>query len=260
MENLERKKEAFAELLEIISTLREKCPWDKKQTMESLRALSIEEVYELGDAILSGNMMDVKKELGDLMMHLVFYAQIGQEQKVFDIEDVLNGVCEKLKYRHPHIYGNVKADTAEEVLKNWEQLKLKEKGRKHQVLEGVPAALPALVKAYRIQDKVRGSGFDWKRKEDVWDKVKEELAEFEAEVRNDNQEKMEEEFGDFLFSVVNAARLYGINPENALERTNRKFIKRLGFVEEQARKHGKKLEEMGIDEMNELWEEGKKLE
>ena len=260
MENLERKKEAFAELLEIISTLREKCPWDKKQTMESLRALSIEEVYELGDAILSGNMMDVKKELGDLMMHLVFYAQIGQEQKVFDIEDVLNGVCEKLKYRHPHIYGNVKADTAEEVLKNWEQLKLKEKGRKHQVLEGVPAALPALVKAYRIQDKVRGSGFDWKRKEDVWDKVKEELAEFEAEVRNDNQEKMEEEFGDFLFSVVNAARLYGINPENALERTNRKFIKRFGFVEEQARKHGKKLEEMGIDEMNELWEEGKKLE
>lgn len=260
MENLERKKEAFAELLEIISTLREKCPWDKKQTMESLRALSIEEVYELGDAILSGNMMDVKKELGDLMMHLVFYAQIGQEQKVFDIEDVLNGVCEKLKYRHPHIYGNVKADTAEEVLKNWEQLKLKEKGRKHQVLEGVPAALPALVKAYRIQDKVRGSGFDWKQNEDVWDKVKEELAEFEAEVRNDNQEKMEEEFGDFLFSVVNAARLYGINPENALERTNRKFIKRFGFVEEQARKHGKKLEEMGIDEMNELWEEGKKLE
>lgn len=260
MENIERKKEAFAELLEIISTLREKCPWDKKQTMESLRALSIEEVYELGDAILSGNMMDVKKELGDLMMHLVFYAQIGQEQKVFDIEDVLNGVCEKLKYRHPHIYGNVKADTAEEVLKNWEQLKLKEKGRKHQVLEGVPAALPALVKAYRIQDKVRGSGFDWKQKEDVWDKVKEELAEFEAEVRNDNQEKMEEEFGDFLFSVVNAARLYGINPENALERTNRKFIKRFGFVEEQARKRGKKLEEMGIDEMNELWEEGKKLE
>lgn len=260
MENLERKKEAFAELLEIISTLREKCPWDKKQTMESLRALSIEEVYELGDAILSGNMMDVKKELGDLMMHLVFYAQIGQEQKVFDIEDVLNGVCEKLKYRHPHIYGNVKADTAEEVLRNWEQLKLKEKGRKHQVLEGVPAALPALVKAYRIQDKVRGSGFDWKQNEDVWDKVKEELAEFEAEVRNDNQEKMEEEFGDFLFSVVNAARLYGINPENALERTNRKFIKRFGFVEEQARKHGKKLEEMGIDEMNELWEEGKKLE
>lgn len=260
MENLEKKKEAFAELLEIISTLRVKCPWDKKQTMESLRALSIEEVYELGDAILAGDMTEVKKELGDLLMHLVFYAQIGQEQELFDIADVLNGICEKLKYRHPHIYGDIKADSAEEVLQNWEQLKLKEKGRKHQVLEGVPAALPALVKAYRIQDKARGAGFDWKQKEEVWDKVKEELAEFEAEVRKADEEKMEAEFGDFLFSVVNAARLYGINPENALEKTNRKFIRRFGFVEEQAKKQGKKLKEMSLEEMDELWEEGKKRE
>lgn len=260
MENLEKKKEAFAELLEIISTLRVKCPWDKKQTMESLRALSIEEVYELGDAILAGDMPEVKKELGDLLMHLVFYAQIGQEQELFDIADVLNGICEKLKYRHPHIYGDIKADSAEEVLQNWEQLKLKEKGRKHQVLEGVPAALPALVKAYRIQDKARGAGFDWKQKEEVWDKVKEELAEFEAEVRKADEEKMEAEFGDFLFSVVNAARLYGINPENALEKTNRKFIRRFGFVEEQAKKQGKKLKEMSLEEMDELWEEGKKGE
>ena len=222
MEDLEKKKEAFAELLEVIATLRVECPWDRKQTMESLRALSIEEVYELGDAILAGDMAEVKKELGDLLMHIVFYAQIGSEKGAFDITDVLNSICEKLKYRHPHIYGEVKVDSAEEVLQNWEQLKLKEKGRKHRVLEGVPVSLPALVKAYRIQDKARGAGFDWKQKEDVWQKVREELGELEVEVARKDQVRMEEEFGDFMFAMINAARLYGINPEDALEKIKRK--------------------------------------
>lgn len=258
MKDLEKKKTAFAELLEIISTLRTDCPWDRKQTMESLRALSIEEVYELGDAILAGDMAEIRKELGDLLMHIVFYAQIGEEQQLFDIEDVLNGICGKLKYRHPHIYGEVKVKNADEVLQNWEQLKLKEKGRKHKVLEGVPVALPALVKAYRIQDKARGAGFDWKQKEDVWEKVREELDEFEAEVRNADQVKMEEEFGDFLFSIINAARLYGINPENALEKTNRKFIDRFGYVEERARETGKELKDMALEEMEEFWQEAKR--
>lgn len=259
MEDLEKKKEAFADLLEIIATLRVECPWDKKQTMESLRALSIEEVYELGDAILAGDLAEVKKELGDLLMHIVFYAQIGAEQEAFDITDVLNGICEKLKYRHPHIYGEVKVKDAEEVLQNWEQLKLKEKGRKHKVLEGVPASLPALVKAYRIQDKARGAGFDWKKKEDVWDKVKEELGEFEAELERADQEKMEAEFGDFLFSVINAARLYGINPENALEKTNRKFMSRFGYVEDRIKETGRSMQEVELDEMEEYWQEAKKL-
>ena len=226
MEDLEKKKEAFAELLEVIATLRVECPWDRKQTMESLRALSIEEVYELGDAILTGDMAEVKKELGDLLMHIVFYAQIGSEKEAFDITDVLNSICEKLKYRHPHIYGGVKVDSAEEVLQNWEQLKLKEKGRKHRVLEGVPVSLPALVKAYRIQDKARGAGFDWKQK-------------------------------DFLFSVINAARLYGINPENALEKTNRKFISRFGYVEDKAKETGKNLSDMSLEEMEVYWQEAK---
>lgn len=260
MENPEQKKEAFAELLDIISTLRVECPWDKKQTMESLRALSIEEVYELGEAILAGDMAEVKKELGDLLMHIVFYAQIGEEQQLFDITEVLNGICEKLKYRHPHIYGDVKVENAEEVLQNWEQLKLKEKGRKHKVLEGVPASLPALVKAYRIQDKARGAGFDWKQKEEVWEKVKEELEEFEAEVKQGDQEKMEAEFGDFLFSVINAARLYGVNPENALEKTNRKFISRFGYIEDKAKEQGKNLQEMSLEEMEQLWKEAKEGE
>ena len=260
MEDLERKKEAFAELLDIIATLRVKCPWDRKQTMESLRALSIEEVYELGDAVLAEDMDEIKKELGDLLMHIVFYARIGEEQQQFDMADVLNGICEKLRYRHPHIYGEVKGENAEEVLRNWEQLKLKEKGRKHKVLEGVPVSLPALVKAYRIQDKARGAGFDWKKKEDVWDKVKEELQEFETEIQQADQEKMEAEFGDFLFSIVNAARLYGINPENALEKTNRKFIRRFGYVEEKAKEEGKNIQEMTLEEMDKYWDEAKKEE
>lgn len=260
MDRLEEKKEAFADLLEIIATLRTGCPWDREQTMESLRALSIEEVYELGDAILAGDMAEVKKELGDLLMHIIFYAQIGSEQEMFDIEDVLREICEKLKYRHPHIYGKVEVENAEEVVQNWEQLKLKEKGRKHKVLEGVPKTLPALVKAYRIQDKARGAGFDWEKKEDIWDKVKEELGELEEEMKRENQEKMEEEFGDFLFSAINAARLYGINPENALEKTNRKFIRRFGYIESRVRANGKTLQQMTLDEMENLWQEAKKEE
>ena len=257
MRNQEEKKEAFAELLDIIATLRTECPWDRKQTMESLRALSIEEVYELGDAILEGDLAEVKKELGDLLMHIVFYAQIGEEQQQFDIADVLHEICEKLKYRHPHIYGNVTVENAEQVLQNWEQLKLKEKGRKHKVLEGVPVSLPALVKAYRIQDKARGAGFDWKQKEEVWEKVREEMNEFEAEVKQADQAKMEEEFGDFLFSVINAARLYGINPENALEKTNRKFIQRFNYIEERAKEQGKALQDMTLEEMERYWQEAK---
>lgn len=260
MNSLEQKKAAFADLLEIIATLREKCPWDKKQTVESLRSLTIEEVYELGDAILEKDMEEVKKELGDLVMHIVFYAQLAQEQEEFDVADVLLGICEKLRYRHPHIYGGVTVKDERDVLQNWEQLKLKEKGRKHRVLEGVPASLPALVKAYRIQDKVRGVGFDWKKREDVWGKVKEELQEFEAEVSCGEQEKMEQEFGDLMFALINAARLYGINPENALEKTNHKFIRRFGFVEERACQEGKKLSEMTLDEMDVYWEEAKKME
>ena len=260
VENVEKKKEAFAELLEVIDTLRVKCPWDRKQTMESLRFLSIEEVYELGDAILAGDMEEVKKELGDLLMHLVFYAKIGEEQQQFDITDVLEGICAKLKYRHPHIYGDVKVDGEEDVLKNWEQLKLKEKGRHHRVLEGVPASLPALVKAYRIQDKARGAGFDWERREEVWGKVREELEEFEAEVHKADADSMEEEFGDFLFSVINAARLYGVNPENALEKTNRKFIRRFGYIEEKAQELGKDLKDMSLEEMEAYWQEAKQDE
>lgn len=260
MNSINEKKEAFAALLDIIATLREKCPWDKKQTMESLRSLSIEEVYELGDAILEKDMPEVKKELGDLLMHIVFYARLAEEQGLFDIADVLNGICEKLKYRHPHIYGDTEVKDAQEVLRNWEQLKLKEKGRKHKVLEGVPVSLPALVKAHRIQDKVRGVGFDWKQKEEVWEKVKEELGEFEEEVKEGNTEKMEEEFGDFMFAMVNAARLYGINPENALEKTNQKFIRRFTYVEEKAKACGKELKEMDLEEMEQYWQEAKQYE
>ncbi len=252
-----KQKEAFAELLDIMETLREKCPWDHKQTMESLRSLSIEEVYELGDAILKNDMQEVKKELGDLIMHIVFYALIGKEQQQFDMTDVLNEICAKLRYRHPHIYGDVKVENENDVLRNWEQLKLKEKGRHNKVLEGVPEALPALVKAYRIQDKVRGVGFDWKQKEDVWQKVQEELNELNVEVQRKDQEQMEAEFGDFMFAIINAARLYGINPENALEKTNKKFIRRFSYVEEKAHEVGKKLSDMSLEEMDEYWNEAK---
>src|SRR5690606_18080283 len=253
---------AFERLLTVLHTLRTECPWDRKQTMETLRHLSIEEMYELGDAILENDLDEVKKELGDLMMHLVFYARIAEEQKAFDIVDVLNGVCDKLISRHPHIYGKVNVNEEEDVKRNWEQLKLKE-GNKS-VLAGVPSSLPALVKAYRIQDKVRGVGFDWEEKQQVWQKVEEELAEFKNEFDVESSEaidteKAEAEFGDLLFSLVNYARFIGINPENALERTNKKFIKRFTHLETRARESGKSLKEMTLTEMDVFWEEAKKL-
>ncbi|WP_262246285.1 nucleoside triphosphate pyrophosphohydrolase [Parapedobacter soli] len=253
---------AFDRLLTVLHTLRSECPWDKKQTMETLRHLSIEEMYELGDAILDNDLGEVKKELGDLMMHLVFYARIAEEQGAFDVVDVLNGVCEKLISRHPHIYGDVAVDNEDDVKRNWEQLKLKE-GNKS-VLAGVPRSLPALVKAYRIQDKVRGVGFDWEEKQQVWQKVEEELEEFKQEFdvtsnKTLDTEKAEAEFGDLLFSLVNYARFVGINPENALERTNKKFIKRFNYLEARAKETGKSLKEMTLAEMDVFWEEAKGL-
>ena len=248
---------AFDRLLTIMDELREQCPWDKKQTMQTLRHLTIEETYELGDAILDNDLEEVKKELGDLMLHLVFYAKIGSETNDFDIADVLNTVCDKLIHRHPHIYGDVKVKNEEDVKRNWENLKLKE-GKKS-VLEGVPKSLPALVKASRIQDKVAGVGFDWELPEQVWEKVEEELSEFKEEVQNGNQDAMEAEFGDVLFSMVNYARFLKINPENALERTNKKFSKRFVYLEEKAKSLNKDLKDMTLTEMDVFWEEAKKL-
>ena len=248
---------AFDRLLTIMNELREQCPWDKKQTMQTLRHLTIEETYELGDAILDNDLEEVKKELGDLMLHLVFYAKIGSETNDFDIADVLNTVCDKLIHRHPHIYGDVKVENEEDVKRNWENLKLKE-GKKS-VLEGVPKSLPALVKASRIQDKVAGVGFDWEQPEQVWEKVEEELSEFKEEVQNGNQDAMEAEFGDVLFSMVNYARFLKINPENALERTNKKFSKRFVYLEEKAKSLNKDLKDMTLTEMDVFWEEAKKL-
>ena len=251
------KLKAFDRLLTVMNDLRENCPWDKKQTMESLRHLTIEETYELSDAILEGDLQEVKKELGDVMLHLVFYARIASEQEKFDIADVLNGICEKLIERHPHVYGDVKADDEETVKANWEKIKLKT-GNKS-VLEGVPGSLPAMVKAVRIQDKARGVGFDWDHKDQVWHKVEEELSEFKAEENSGNREKMLAEFGDLLFSLVNYARFLKIDPEEALERTNKKFIKRFQYLETASAKDGKKLGEMTLDEMDRYWNEAKEL-
>ncbi|WP_336127030.1 nucleoside triphosphate pyrophosphohydrolase [Mesoflavibacter sp. CH_XMU1422-2] len=248
---------AFDRLLTIMNELREKCPWDKKQTMQSLRHLTIEETYELGDAILDNDLEEVKKELGDLMLHLVFYAKIGSETNDFDIADVLNTVCDKLIHRHPHIYGDVKVENEDDVKRNWENLKLKE-GKKS-VLEGVPNSLPALVKANRIQDKVAGVGFDWEQPEQVWEKVEEELSEFKEEVQKGNKDAMESEFGDVLFSMVNYARFLKINPENALERTNKKFSKRFMYLENKAKALNKDLKQMTLAEMDVFWEEAKKM-
>jgi len=258
MNTREDKLQAFGRLLDIMDELREKCPWDKKQTMDSLRHLTIEETYELCDAILEDDKEEVKKELGDLMLHLVFYAKLGSEDKAFDIADVLNGVCEKLIFRHPHIYGDVEVQDEEEVKRNWEKLKLLEKGEKSSVLEGVPTSLPALVKAVRMQDKVRGVGFDFDNKKDVWDKVKEELAEFEAEVAVDDTNKMEAEFGDLLFSLVNYSRHVNINPEDALERTNKKFRKRFQAMENAIHSDDKNLTDMNLAQMDVYWEKMKK--
>lgn len=253
---------AFDRLLTIMDELREKCPWDKKQTLESLRHLTIEETYELSDAILEGDLNEIKKELGDIMLHLVFYARIASETQEFDITDVLNGICDKLINRHPHIYGDVKVENELDVKKNWEQLKLKE-GNKS-VLGGVPQSLPALVKAIRIQEKARGIGFDWEEKSQVWSKVEEEMHEFKEHINIETQatidtEKAEEEFGDLLFSLVNYARFVDINPESALERTNKKFIKRFQYLENKASEMNKKLSEMSLAEMDVFWNEAKKL-
>jgi XTP/dITP diphosphohydrolase len=257
MNKRENQLQAFGRLLDIIDDLREKCPWDKKQTLESLRHLTIEETYELGDAILDNDMQEIKKELGDLLLHIVFYAKIGSETNDFDIADVANSICDKLIERHPHIYGDVVVEDEEDVKRNWEKLKLKE-GRKS-VLEGVPKSLPALVKASRIQDKVKGVGFDWEESHQVWDKVQEELNELQEEVKVGNQDKMEAEFGDVLFSMINYARFLKINPEDALERTNKKFMKRFMYLESKAGELGKNLSDMSLAEMDVFWEEAKRL-
>lgn len=257
MNSREDKLQAFGRLLHIMDDLRAKCPWDMKQTLETLRPLTIEETYELGDAILDNDLEEVRKELGDIMLHMVFYAKIGSEKNAFDIADVLNGICEKLISRHPHIYGDIDVADEEEVKANWEKLKLKE-GKKS-VLEGVPRSLPAMIKATRIQEKARGIGFDWEETNQVWDKVDEELTELKAEVEAGNQEKTEEEFGDFLFSIINLSRFLKVDPESALERTNKKFIKRFQYLEEQASKSGKSLGDMTLAEMDVFWNEAKKL-
>lgn len=257
MNNRQNQLQAFNRLLDIMDDLRKKCPWDKKQTLQSLRHLTIEETYELGDAILDNDLPEIKKELGDLLLHIVFYAKIGSETNAFDIADVANSICDKLIDRHPHIYGDVLVEDEEEVKRNWEKLKLKE-GRKS-VLEGVPKSLPALVKASRIQDKVKGVGFDWEESHQVWDKVQEELEELQVEVKAGNQDKMEAEFGDVLFSLINYARFLKINPEDALERTNKKFIKRFMYLESKATELGKDLSNMSLAEMDVFWEEAKSL-
>lgn len=257
MNTREQQLSAFGQLLDIMDELRLKCPWDKKQTFESLRQLTIEETYELGDAILDNDLQEIKKELGDLLLHLVFYAKIGSETNDFDIADVANSISEKLIYRHPHIYGDVVVKDDEEVKQNWEQLKLKE--GKSSVLEGVPKALPAMVKASRIQDKVAGVGFDWEKPEQVWEKVQEELNELNTEIKKGNTDNIEAEFGDVLFSMINYARFIKVNPENALERTNKKFINRFQFLESEAKKINKSLHDMSLAEMDAFWNESKKL-
>lgn len=247
---------AVNRLLDIMDDLREKCPWDKKQTLESLRHLTIEETYELADAILDKDLQEVKKELGDVLLHIIFYAKIGSEQNAFDIADVANAISDKLIDRHPHIYGDVKVENEEDVKRNWEQLKLKE--GKSSVLEGVPKSLPAVVKANRIQDKVAGVGFDWEKPEQVWEKVQEELSELNSEIEKGHTENIEKEFGDVLFSMINYARFIGVNPENALEKTNKKFINRFQYLEKEAKKENKQLSEMSLAEMDVYWNEAKK--
>lgn len=251
------KLEAFGRLLDILDELRVKCPWDRKQTNESLRTNTIEETYELCEALMRDDEVNIKKELGDLLLHIVFYAKIGDEKGEFDIKDVCDSLCDKLIFRHPHVFGTAEADTAGKVEQNWEQLKLKEKGGNKTVLGGVPASLPSIVKAHRIQDKARNIGFDWEEREQVWDKVNEEFNELKAEINKMDADKMEAEFGDLFFSLINAARLYKINPDNALERTNLKFIRRFNYLEEKTKEQGRSLKEMTLAEMDEIWNKAK---
>ena len=253
---MKEKLAAFERLLKIMDDLRVQCPWDKKQTLESLRYLTIEETYELSDAILEQDMDGIRKELGDLMLHLVFYSKIGSETGHFDIKDVLDGISEKLTERHPHIYGDVEVTTAEDVKNNWEKIKLREKGRKS-VLGGVPNSLPSMVKAYRMQEKTKGVGFDWENEEEVWEKVLEEIDELKVEVKSGDAIKKEHEFGDLLFSLINYARHINVNPEDALERTNKRFAKRFQYIEEQARKNGRPLKDMEFEEMDAFWNDAK---
>ena len=259
MHTKEEKLEAFGRLLDVLDTLRVKCPWDKKQTNESLRANTIEETYELCDALLKNDKKNICKELGDVLLHVCFYAKIGSETGDFDIADVCQQLTDKLIYRHPHVYGNAKAEDSKTVSENWEQLKLKEKDGNNRVLSGVPESLPTLIKAYRVQDKARNVGFDWEDKGDVWAKVKEELGELEVELRKENKERSMEEFGDFIFSLINAGRLYHLNPDTALEMTNHKFISRFNYIEDHSIKIGKPLKDMTLGEMDALWNEAKKL-
>lgn len=257
---MEEKTAAFGRLLKIMDELRAQCPWDKTQTLDSLRYLTIEETYELSDSILEKDMDGIKKELGDLMLHLVFYAKIASETGAFDIKDVLDGICEKLIHRHPHIYGDVQVSDADEVKSNWEKIKLNEKDR-NSVLEGVPNALPAMVKAYRMQEKARGVGFDWEHPSQVWEKVMEEMHEMRHEVEHgSSHDKIEGEFGDLLFALINYSRFINVNPEDALEKTNRKFIYRFKYLEEHAKKDGKNLHDMTLSEMDEYWNKAKKTE
>lgn len=256
----EEKLKAFGEMLDVLDTLRVKCPWDAKQTNESLRPNSVEEMLELADALIRDDVEDIKKELGDVLLHVLFYSRIADEQQRFDIADVCDSLRKKLIYRHPHVYGTTAIDGSDDVVKNWEELKLKEKGGNKTVLSGVPSTLPALIKAFRIQEKTANVGFDWDNPDDVWNKVKEEINEVETEIRNGNAADIEKEFGDLLFSIVNTARKYGINPENALEKTNQKFINRFNYVEAKSKEQGRQLKEMTLDEMDVLWDEAKQIE
>ncbi|HBT86521.1 MAG: nucleoside triphosphate pyrophosphohydrolase [Fermentimonas sp.] len=260
MNSRQEKLEAFGRLLDIMDELREKCPWDHKQTNESLRANTIEETYELAEAIINDDNNEIKKELGDLLLHIVFYSKIGEEKEAFDVADVCNAISDKLIFRHPHVFGDKKIDSASKVEQSWEQIKLKEKGGNKTVLEGVPTALPSLVKAYRIQDKARNSGFDWQQRQDVWDKVKEEMLELKAEIDKMDADKTEAEFGDLIFSIINAARLYKVNPDNALERTNQKFIYRFNYMEKKVKEQGKLLNQLTLEELEEIWQEAKLTE
>lgn len=253
----EQQLQAFGRLLDVMERLRKDCPWDREQTRESIRANTIEEAYELSEAILEGKPDEVKKELGDLLLHIVFYSLMGQEDGDYDIADVCHALCDKLIYRHPHVYGELKADDTDTVLSNWEMLKQAEKDGNRTVLSGVPSSLPTLIKAYRIQDKARGVGFDWEERSEVWNKVAEELAELKEALEQGSADEAEAELGDYLFSLVNASRLYKLNPDNALERTNQKFIRRFGYVEAQAKAKGRSLKELTLQEMDELWNEAK---